>query len=511
MSLAVLSSCTLRGLQAVAVQVEVHIGRGLPAFSLVGSPGVEVRESRERVRAAILNSGYAFPDGRITVNLAPAELPKASGHFDLPIALGVLLASGQVATADGHAPIVHHYLLCGELSLTGSIVATGSALAIGLSVVRGAQQAGHAPVQLILARRDAQVAAQVPGLVVFEADTLAQVVCHLSGRGALQRAIASAEPAQGGAAVPCLSEVRGQLAARQALEVAAAGAHGLLMSGTPGVGKSMLAQRLPGLLPPLTAEQALEVAALHGLLDPGHAPTVQAPFRAPHHGASMAALVGGGLRIRPGEISLAHQGVLFLDELPEFDRRALEALREPLETGQITVARASGTCHFPARFQLVAAMNPCPCGWYGCPEGKPACRCTDEQVRRYRSRVSGPLLDRIDLHVRLAPERAWSEAGPGETSATVRARVCAARARQWARQACLNSQLQGAALEMHAPLDAESRALLQQAEKAWSWSARALQRTRRVARTLADLERAPRVESRHVAQAMQYRPESICR
>jgi len=500
MSLAVLASRALFGLQARAVQVEVHVGSGLPSFSIVGLPGAGVRESRERVRSAILNCGFDFPAGRITANLAPADLPKDSGRFDLPIALGVLLASGQVADGQGGSPDVRHYVLAGELSLTGALVPADSALAIALAVARDDPEA-----ILVMAPPAAGIAALVPGLRVLAARGLDEVVAHFAGRELLAEASPaplSADPA----AVPCLADVRGQALARRALEIAAAGGHSLILCGPPGVGKSMLAQRLPGLLPPLTRQQALEVAAVHGLARPLRTLPAVPPFRAPHHGASMPALVGGGAHPRPGEISLAHHGVLFLDELPEFERRALEALREPLETGAVTVARAAGSCHFPARFQLLAAMNPCPCGWLGHP--RQACRCPRERIERYRSQVSGPLLDRIDIHVTLAVEKAWHEAPPGEPSALVRARVLAARERQFARQQCLNAQLDAAGLAGHAQADEAGRALLARTAETWGWSARAAQRVLRVARTLADLQGAARPGAAHLAEAIQFRPDA---
>ncbi|MCZ4330811.1 YifB family Mg chelatase-like AAA ATPase [Castellaniella denitrificans] len=502
MSLAVLSSRALFGLQVRPVQVEVHVGGGLPTFSIVGLPGAGVRESRERVRSALLSSGFEFPAGRITANLAPADLPKDSGRFDLPIALGVLLASGQVADVRGQAPDVRHYVLAGELSLTGSIVPADAALAIALSVARDDPEA-----VLIMAPASAAVAARVPGLRVLAASGLDEVVAHFSARLELPAAAPARDEPADEVSVPCLSDVRGQAAARRALELAAAGGHGLLMSGCPGVGKSMLARRLPGLLPPLSAEQALEVAAVHGLARSDPTVSRVPPFRAPHHGASMPALVGGGARPRPGEISLAHHGVLFLDELPEFGRQALEALREPLETGCVTIARAAGGCTFPARFQLVAAMNPCPCGWHGHPHPRRECHCTREVIARYRARISGPLLDRIDLHVGLGVEPAWMDAPPGEHSAQVRERVWAARRRQHARQGCLNAALDGAALDRHGDPGAEGRALLMRAASTWGWSARAARRTQRVARTLADLQERDRVEAGHMAQAIQYRSD----
>ncbi|MFT0531649.1 YifB family Mg chelatase-like AAA ATPase [Castellaniella hirudinis] len=499
MSLAVLASRALSGLQAWPVQVEVHVGNGLPAFSLVGLPGAGVRESRDRVRAAILNSGFEFPEGRITVNLAPADLPKDSGRFDLPIALGILLASGQIVDGQGNGPGLRHYVLAAELSLTGALMPAASALAIALSVARDDPRA-----ILVMAPPSARLAALVPGLQALAADSLDGVVRHFRGEQALP--VACPAPWQAaGPAPPCLSDVRGQALARHALEIAAAGGHSLLMRGPPGVGKSMLAQRLPGLLPPLTRLQALEVAAVHGLVQPLLSLPLAPPFRSPHHGATRSALVGGGAYPRPGEISLAHHGVLFLDELPEFDRRTLESLREPLETGVVTIARAAGSCHFPARFQLVAAMNPCPCGWLGHPRRR--CACTQEQVARYRARVSGPLLDRIDLQVALAVEGAWHDAPPGESSAVVRARVLAARQRQLDRQGRLNAALDAAGLARHAALDAGGEALLTRTVEKWGWSARVTQRMLRVARTLADLRQADVLDQATLAQAIQFRPE----
>ncbi|OZI23700.1 hypothetical protein CAL26_09720 [Bordetella genomosp. 9] len=504
MSLAVLNSRALVGLHAAPVHVETHVAAGLPSFAVVGLADVAVRESRERVRAAIQNSGFEFPAGRLTVSLSPADLRKESARFDLPIAVGVLLASGQVAMPellrkDGVSTLPR-LVMAGELSLTGVLVPVAAPLAIALGVARDQPDA-----TLILPAASAAQAAHVPGLRVLSAGTLADVVAHLCDKAPLP--VAQPAPWAAVADGPCLSEVKGQAGARRALELAAAGGHSLLMVGPPGAGKSMLAHRLPGLLPPLAHLQALEVSAIVGLAMGNASFDLRPPFRAPHHGATAAALVGGGTRVRPGEISLAHHGVLFLDELPEFDRRALEALREPLETGRVSIARAARTLEYPARFQLIAAMNPCPCGWRGHP--RIACRCTPEQADRYRARLSGPLLDRIDLQIELPPPAPdWMDGPPGEASARVRERVVACRERQQARQGKLNARLDARELDEHCGLTGEARALLRQAMIRLNASGRAAHRVLRVARTAADLEGADIVGASHIAEGVQLRQPS---
>lgn len=498
MTLAVFASRALAGLDTPVVRVEVHVAGGLPVFTVVGLPDTEVRESRERVRAAIVNSGFEFPHGRVTVNLSPGDLRKASARFDLPIALGVLQASQQLslggAYADGAA--LAGLVLAGELSLTGALVPVAQSLALALGVARTDPGA-----TLVLPAGSAAQAAWVPGLRVHGARSLGEVAAWLAGHATLPDACAAAQPAA--PAWPCLSDVRGQGQGRRVLEIAAAGGHSLLMMGPPGSGKSMLAQRLPGLLPPLRRAAALECAAIADLAGVAR-PFGSVPWRAPHHCASPAALVGGGGRPRPGEVTLAHHGVLFLDELPEFARAALEALREPLETGEVAITRALHRAVFPARFQLVAAMNPCPCGWRGHPQR--ACRCTPDQVARYAGRVSGPLLDRIDLHLHVpavAPARLKDP--PGETSVQVRARVRRCRCRQRLRQGCANAALQGAALTQACALDGDAQVWLARALEQAGMSARGAHRLLRVARTLADLEGAGPVRVPHLAEALQYR------
>ena len=491
MSIAILRSRALAGLQAPEVAVEVHVGNGLPAFSLVGLPDAEVREARDRVRAAILSSGFDFPARRITVNLAPADLPKESGRFDLPIALGILIAAGAL-----DAPGLDRFEFAGELSLTGDLRRVRGALPMAL----GAREGGRS---FVLPIESASEAVMVAGVDVFAATSLLDVCAHLCGRALLPRARAA--PAAAAPSYPDLADVRGQLQARRALEIAAAGSHSLLMSGPPGTGKSMLAARINSLLPDMDEREALETAAVlssAGLFDPAR--LAQRPFRAPHHSASAAALVGGGAVPQPGEISLAHHGVLFLDELPEFDRRVLEALREPLETGHVTISRAARRARFPARFQLVAAMNPCPCGYLGHPSAR--CRCTPDQVARYRGRLSGPLLDRIDLMVSVPPLADHElRAGLGEASAPVRERVVLARQRQHGRQGGSNQSLEAADIDIHCVLTDDARALLGQAMTKLNLSARAYHRCIKVARTIADLAGVECIGTVHVAEAIQYR------
>ncbi|HMA00591.1 MAG TPA: YifB family Mg chelatase-like AAA ATPase [Steroidobacteraceae bacterium] len=494
MAVATVLSREQRGIDAPQVRVEVDIGPGLPTFNIVGLPEAAVKESKDRVRAALINSHFQFPSGRITVNLAPADLPKEGGRFDLPIATGILIASGQLKDPGSELQRCELY---GELSLSGELRSMRGALPAALA----ASLARH---PVIMPHVNAAEAALVKDCKIIVARHLLEVCAHLGGAERLEPYRAR-PPSGKRPAPPDLCDVRGQPHAKRALEIAAAGQHSLLFIGSPGAGKSMLAQRLPGIVPPMSDAEAMEVAALRSIACRPLKPDEWRvrPFRSPHHTASAVALVGGGVRPRPGEISLAHNGVLFLDELPEFDRHVLEVLREPLEAGAITISRAARQAEFPARFQLIAAMNPCPCGYLG--DANDRCHCTADQVQRYRARISGPLLDRLDLHVyvpRVEFKSLRQPDGPREPSAEVAARVARTRELQMRRQGVCNAHLDNAAVERYCAPNAAGFGILERAMQHLGLSARGYHRVLKVARTIADMCGGPRIEAGHITEAL---------
>ncbi len=497
MNLSVVNSRALVGVKAVPVAVEIHLAGGLPSLSIVGMPETAVRESKDRVRSAIINSGFEFPTRRITVNLAPADLPKSGGRFDLPIAVGLLAASGQI---DPLRLIGREFV--GELALSGEVRAVDGTLPTAMA-------AHAAGCSLVVPSHNAIEASLVEGCDIYACESLLHLCNHLAFPEELEHLKPEPVPPSDGLEhCADLSDVRGQHQARRALEVAASGGHNLLLVGPPGTGKSMLASRLPGILPPMTLQESLETASVASISRGGLSVSQwrQRPYRAPHHTSSGVALVGGGSQPKPGEISLAHNGVLFLDELPEFSRSVLDVMREPVENGEITISRAGHQADFPARIQLIAAMNPCPCGYYG--DQREPCRCSPEMISRYQSRVSGPLLDRVDIQIsvqRIEYAMLRSDAKKGESSVQVRKRVVTAYQAQLERTGKSNARLSSEEIEQHCVLDEEQHEWLESALNKFNLSARAIHRTLKVARTIADMDGSDQIAGPHLREALSYR------